>query len=49
MQSFIQMFFVTSAGVLAAGAVATPAPTQALNAIDSDFAEVNGTRLHYNI
>ena len=47
MQSFMQMPFVTSAGVLAPGAVITPAPTRALNAIDSDFAEVNGTRLHY--
>src|SRR5512134_1319366 len=35
------------AGVLAAAAIVTPAPAQQPMAIDSRFAEANGTRLRY--
>jgi pimeloyl-ACP methyl ester carboxylesterase len=45
MHTVLQMLLDTSAGVAAAMAVAAPAPI----AIDSRFAEVNGTKLHYLI
>jgi pimeloyl-ACP methyl ester carboxylesterase len=47
MHTFLQTLLGTSAGVLAAVAVTAPAPAQAPIAIDSRFAEVNGTRLNY--
>lgn len=45
MHTVLQTLLDTSAGVAAAMAVAAPAPI----AIDSRFAEVNGTKLHYLI
>jgi pimeloyl-ACP methyl ester carboxylesterase len=49
MDTYLQTLLGTAAGVVAAAAGATPAPAQALVAVDSRFAEVNGTRLHYLI
>jgi pimeloyl-ACP methyl ester carboxylesterase len=46
MHTFLPTLLGTSASVLAAAA-ATPVPAQAPTAIDSRFAEINGTRLHY--
>src|SRR5712691_4617015 len=49
MHTLMQTRFDTLAGVLTAVTVATPAPAEEPIAIDSRFAEVNGTRLHYLI
>jgi pimeloyl-ACP methyl ester carboxylesterase len=49
MHTFMRTLLATLAGVFVAAAVITPAPAQAPIAIDSRFADVNGTRLHYLI
>src|ERR1700678_751414 len=49
MHPFMQTLLDTSAVVLAAAAVVTRVPEPAPMAIDSRFAEVGGTRLHYLI
>src|SRR6266852_3852354 len=49
MHTFMQTLSDTLAGVLAAAAVITPVPAQEPIAIDSRFAEVSRTRLHYLI
>jgi pimeloyl-ACP methyl ester carboxylesterase len=47
MHSFTQILIGAVAGSLVALAVITPVPAQPRIAIDSRFADVNGTRLHY--
>jgi pimeloyl-ACP methyl ester carboxylesterase len=49
MLTFMQTVLGTSAAVLSAVAITTPAPAQVPVAIDSRFAQVNRTRLHYLI
>jgi len=49
MSALMQTLIDTSAAVLAAVTAVTPAPAQTPIAIDSRFAEVGGTRLHYLI
>ncbi len=49
MQLFAQMLLAAAAGLFAAGSLITPVPAQAPAAIESRFAEVNGTRVHYLI
>jgi pimeloyl-ACP methyl ester carboxylesterase len=49
MHTLTQLLWETSTTVLAMAAAITPTPAQAPIAINSRFADVNGTRLHYLI
>jgi len=49
MHTLIQTLLDASAGILAAAAGVTPMPARQPIAVDSRFAEVNGTKLHYLI
>ena len=49
MRPFAQMLLAAAAGLFAAASLITPVPAQTPAAIESQFAEVNGTRVHYLI